>query len=125
MAQDFDTLTAGIGRTVSTIIRTDLALLRGYSQAKARAIASFTLLLGEGYASGSISEQQMAQEMDELERMVVRFVRNIQALATTTIERLFRGIGDLLMTTLRQVTGLPALTLTPSSGTVWGVGPAV
>ncbi len=65
----------------------------------------------------------MTQEMDELERMVVRFVRNIQALATTTIERLLRGIGDLLMATLRQVTGLPALTLAPSTGTVWGVGP--
>ncbi len=124
MAQNFDQLTAGIGAAVSSIVRTDLALLRGYSQAKARAIASFTLLLGEGYAAGSISEEQMSQEMEELERMVVRFVRNIQALATTTIERLLRGIGDLLMATLRQVTGLPALTLAPSTGMVWGVGPA-
>ena len=123
MAQDFDQLTAGIGAAVSTILSTDLALLRGYSRAKARAIASFTVLLGEGYASGSISDEQMAQEMEELERMVVRFVRNIQALATTTIERLLRGIGDLLMATLRQVTGLPALTLAPSTGMVWGVGP--
>ena len=119
MAQDFDQLTAGIGLAVSNIVSTDLALLRGYSQAKARAIAS-----GEGYAAGSISEEQMTQEMEELERMVVRFVRNIQALATTTVERLLRGIGDLLMATLRQVTGLPALTLAPSTGMVWGVGPA-
>ncbi|MFQ5565558.1 MAG: hypothetical protein ACE5EU_04270 [Paracoccaceae bacterium] len=124
MAQDFDQLTAEIGLVVSKILETDLALLRGYSQAKARAIASFTLLLGEGYAAGTVSEEQMAQEMEELERMVVRFVRNIQALATTTIERLLRGIGDLLMATLRQVTGLPALTLAPSTGMVWGVGPA-
>jgi hypothetical protein len=123
MAQDFDTLTAGIGVAVSSIVSTDLALLRGYSRAKARAIASFTLLLGEGYAAGSISEEQMAQEMEELERMVVRFVRNIQALATTTVERLLRGIGDLLMATLRQVIGLPALSLAPSTGMVWGVGP--
>ncbi len=122
MAQDFDTLTAGIGLAVSNIVSTDLALLRGYSQAKARAIASFTLLLGEGYAAGSISEEQMTQEMDELERMVVRFVRNIQALATTTIERLLRGIGNLLMATLGQLTGLPILSLSPSTGTVWGVG---
>ena len=125
MAQEVDTLTSQIGLVVTKIVNTDLALLRGYSQAKARAIASFTLQLGEGYASGNIGEEQMAQETEELERMVVHFVRNIQALATTTIERLLRGIGDLLMATLRQVTGLPALTLTPSSGTVWGVGPAV
>ena len=124
MAQKLGALTSEIGLVVTSILGTDLALLRGYSQAKARAIASFTLLLGEGYAAGSISEEQMAQEMEELERMVVRFVRNIQALATTTIERLLRGIGDLLMATLSQVTGLPALTLAPSTGMVWGVGPA-
>jgi hypothetical protein len=124
MAQNFDTLTGEIGLVVTKIVNTDLALLRGYSQAKARAIASFTLLLGEGYAAGSISEEQMTHETVELERMVARFVRNIQALATTTIERLLRGIQDLLMTTLRQVTGLPSFTLAPSNGTVWGVGPA-
>jgi hypothetical protein len=95
-----------------------------YSQSKARAIASFTVLLAEGYASGSISGEQMTEEIAELERMVVRFVRNIQALAIPTIERLLRGIGDLLMATLSQVTGLPALTLAPSSGMVWGVGAA-
>jgi hypothetical protein len=124
MAQNFDTLTGEIGLVVTRIVNTDLTILRGYSQAKARAIASFTLLLGEGFASGSISEDQMNQEMTELERMVMRFVRNIQALATTTIERLLRGIGDLLMATLRQVTGLPALPLAPSTGIVWGIRPA-
>ena len=128
MAQNFYTLTGEIGLVVTRIVSSDLALLRGYSQAKARAIASFTLLLGEGFAAGSISEDQMSQEMAELERMVVRFVRNIQALATTTIERLLRGVGDLLMATLTQVTGLPALTLAPPtgvvSGVVWGVGAA-
>ena len=124
MAQDFDRLTSEIGLVAARIVNTDLALLRGYSQAKARAIASFTLLLGQGYAAGSISEEQMAQETAELERMVVRFVRNIQALATTTVERLLRGIGELLITTLRQLTGMPILPLAPSNGLVWGVGPA-
>jgi hypothetical protein len=94
MARNFDTLTSEIGLVVTKIVNTDLTLLRGYSQAKARAIASFTLLLGEGFASGSISEDQL------------------------------RGIGDLLMATLRQVTGLPALSLAPSTGMVWGIGPA-
>ena len=63
----------------------------------------------------------MTDETAELERMVVRFVRNIQALAITTIERLLSGIGSLLMATLSQVTGMPALSLVPSSGMVWGV----
>ena len=124
MPQKFDQLTAEIGLVVSKIVRADLALLRGYSQAKARAIASFTFVLGEGYAAGTIPEAQMKREMEELERMVIRFVRNIQALATTTIERVLRGLGDLLMATLRQVTGLSNLPLPATPTTIWGVGAA-
>ena len=124
MAQNLDALTAEIGLVVTNILQTDLALLRGYSQAKARAIASFTLILGEGYAAGRIPEEQLSREMVELERMVTRFLRNIQALATTTIERLLRGVASLLMTTLTGLTGLPVFSLTTPGSTIWGVGPA-
>lgn len=124
MARNFDALTAEIGLVVSNILKTDLALLRGYSQAKARAIASFTLILGEGYAVGKIGDAQLQSELEELDRMVTRFVRNLQALATTTIERLLRGIGSLLMTTLTTMIGLPALNLAAPAGTIWGVSPA-
>lgn len=122
MAQTFDQLTAEIGLVVSQILETDLALVRGYSRAKAQAIARFTLVLGEGYAAGTISEAQLEREKDELERMVIRFVRNIQALATTTVERLISGVVGVLMTALRQVTGLPQLT-TGAPTSIWGVGP--
>jgi hypothetical protein len=64
----------------------------------------------------------MTLEMAELERMVVRFVRNMQALATTTIERLLRGIGEVLSATLQRAIGLPVLTMAPATGMVWGVG---
>lgn len=123
MAQTFDQLTAEIGMVVSRILHTDLALLSGYSQAKAHAIARFTVALGEGYAAGSVSDAQLAREKEELERMVIRFVRNIQALATTTIERLISGIANVLMAALRGLTGLPHLTLAPTPATIWGIGP--
>lgn len=124
MAQTFEQITAEIGLVVSRIARTDLALLAGYSQAKAAAIARFTVVLGEGYAAGTISEAQLEREKEELERMVIRFVRNLQALATTTIERIISGVADVLMAALRQMTGLPGLTLAPTPATIWGVGPA-
>jgi len=124
MAQDFDTLTAEIGLVVSGILKTDLALLRGYSRAKARAVASFTLLLGQAYAEGRMPEEQMKREMEELERMVLRFVRNIQALVATTIERVVRGVADLLIKVLLGLTGLPALALPVPDGTIWGVSAA-
>ncbi|MDH3669071.1 MAG: hypothetical protein OEN23_19320 [Paracoccaceae bacterium] len=97
MTNTIDNLTAEIGLVVGQILKTDLALLKGYSQAKARAIASFTLILGRAHAAGTLSRAQLEDEAAELERMVVRFVRNLQALATTTVERLLGGISQLLM----------------------------
>ena len=124
MTQSIDSLTAEIGTVVTGILQTDVALLRGYSQAKARSIASFTLIQGRAYAAGTLDKAQMEEEAAELERMVVRFVRNIQALVATTIERLLSGIGQLLLSVLRQLTGLPSLTLGPTAGEIWGVRPA-
>ncbi len=123
MADTLEQLTAEIGLVTTRIVRTDLALLAGYSQAKAQAIARFTVALGEGYAAGSITEPELEREKEELERMVIRFVRNIQALATVTIERLITGVADVLTAALRRMTGLPALTLGAPPTTIWGVGP--
>ncbi len=123
-AIDFEQLTSEIGLVVSRIVKTDLALLKGYSQAKAQAIASFTLILGRAYANGAISDQEMQTELGELERMVVRFVRNIEALAVTTVERLLRGIGELLFRTLTGLAGVPQLPLPAGPTSIWGVGAA-
>ena len=124
MAIDFDQLTAEIGLVVSRIAQADLALLRGYSEAKARAIASFTMILGEAYAKGTISDEEMKEELVELERMVVRFVRNLEALAVTTIERLTRAIGELLMRTLTGIAGVPRLPVPATATSIWGVSAA-
>jgi urea transporter len=43
--------------------------------------------------------------------MAARFVRNIQALAATTAERVLGAVLGVLLATLRQLTGLPALTM--------------
>lgn len=111
MSPDINQLTAEIGQAVSQIVQTDLALLTGYSEAKARSIANFTLMIGEAYAAGRISEAQFRDEAIELRRMLVRFVRNVQALAATTAERLIGRLAEVLAMALRRVTGLNALAL--------------
>jgi len=124
MAQSIDTLAAEIGRTVSRILKTDIALLRGYSQAKARAIARFTTLIGEARAAGTLDAGQMKAEMEELERMVVRFVRNIRALATTAAESVLAGLARLLLDRLRALTGIVDLGALIPAGSIWGLGGA-
>jgi len=117
MSIDFDAIAAEIGQTVSSILATDIALVRGYSEAKARAIAGFTLMIGESYAGGRLSDAALAEELAELDRMVVRFVRNIAALATTTLERLIGGVAAVL----RRVLGLFAVPLNSAALAVPGL----
>lgn len=100
-----------IGRTVASVAQTDLALLHGYSRAKARAIAGYTLLIGEAHAAGQLSEADLAEEMEELDRMLARFVRNIEALASTLIERLLTAVAGVLRRVLDIYTVPPSFTL--------------
>lgn len=109
MTPSLDTLSSDIGQTVSRIIGTDLALLRGYSEAKARSIAHFTLLMGEAYAAGEITAGQLEREQGELARMVARFVRNLGALVSTTAERLTGQIMGLLTGTIGMLAGAAGL----------------
>ncbi len=108
---DLNDIAGRITATVTEIVGTDAALLRGYSEAKVRSIAHFTLLLGEAYVAGEITSDQLRREREELDRMVARFVRNIQALTATTAERLIGGITGLIAGLLRGFAGAGGLVL--------------
>jgi len=111
MTPDIDIIVTGIRSTVTDVLGTDIALLRGYSEAKARAIAEFTALLARGHAAGEISATRLDRERDELARMVARFVRNIAALAVTTMERLITRVLDFLTSSIGLAArgiGMPA-----------------
>jgi uncharacterized protein YfbU (UPF0304 family) len=113
---DVNKLVDDIGKSMSDILSTDVKLLRGYSGTKAKTIARFTKLIAEGYASGEIDDVELEQELDELDDMVARFVRNIRALANTTIERLIKAVTTTLYGAIKGVAAgagvpLPALDL--------------
>ena len=113
---DVDNLVRDMGAAMSGILNTDVKLLRGYSRTKAKTIARFTKLIAEGYASGEIDDAEMEDELDELDDMVARFVRNIRALANTTIERLIKAVTTSLYGAIKGVAAgagvpIPALGL--------------
>lgn len=110
-AQTIQTLTAEIGAAVTGVLGRDVTLLRGYSQAKAGAIAGYTLMLGEALATGAVGADDLAEEMTEIDRMVARFVRNIEAIATTAIDRVIRAVGTVLMRVIDAALGRSGLTL--------------
>lgn len=103
-----DTLTdlsSRIAATVTQILQTDAELVSGYSTVKARATARYTILIGEAYAAGELTDEDLAAEVEELDRMAERFVRNLRALAHTAVERVFLAVAQ----TLRGALGAPAL----------------
>ena len=91
-AIDLDKLLSDIVAAVNDILQKDVTLLRGYSQQKVKTIARFTKLVAEGYATGEISKEELEYELDELDGMIERFIRNLRALANVTIERLIKAV---------------------------------
>ncbi|MGO1118142.1 hypothetical protein ACTL6U_05535 [Rhodovibrionaceae bacterium A322] len=87
-----DQILNDLTESMTAILSTDVKLLRGYSQTKAKTIARFTRLIAEGVAEGEISPAELEDELDELDFMIERFVRNMKALALTTIERLIKVV---------------------------------
>ncbi len=105
MNDTINQITVEIADMLSRVLGTDAMLASGYSTVKARAIAQYALLTGEAYAAGDLDEAAFQEEMRELDRMAERFVRNIRALAHTSIERAFQVVSEIL----RRVAGVSAL----------------
>lgn len=110
---DFEALAGEIEATVHDTAAAAGGTLPAYSRAKARALAGFTLMTGEAYAAGRLDEDGMRRELDELDRMVIRFVRTITALANTLAEALIGALARLLRRALDRVLGPAGLVLPP------------
>jgi hypothetical protein len=113
---DVGQLMQDMATTMTTILKTDVTLLRGYSQAKAKSIARVSKLVAEGYASGEIDQSEFEMELDEVDFMIERFVRNLGALANTTIERVINALTGAIYGAIKLVAAgagvpLPALNL--------------
>jgi len=111
---EYEGLTREIEATVAESAAAARATLPDYSRAKARAIAGFTLLIGEAYADGRLDEAGMQREFGELERMVVRFVRMMTAMANTLTEAIVAAILTLLRRVLDAILGPAGLALPPA-----------
>ncbi len=105
MTEIINQAAAQLTDAVSRILETDAEMVAGYSRVKARTISRYALLIGEAYAAGELSEEELRAEVEELDRMAERFVRNIRALAHTAIERVLAAVAE----TLRGLIGASAL----------------
>lgn len=98
-----DGLVQDMATAMSDILEKDVTLLRGYAKAKAKKVARFTKLIAEGYADGEIDEAELEEELDELDSMIDRFVRNIKALARVTVEKLILAVTTTLYGAIKTV----------------------
>ena len=105
-----DTLAAEIGLLASGILDAELRHVRGFSTLKDQGLAAITILIGEAHARELLSGAEMADEMRDLNVLVIRFSRTLPGLTQNTRERLVRGVTRLLFRTLSGFAPIPPVT---------------
>jgi hypothetical protein len=101
MTLDIDDVVGRMNLSLREAIGADLPVLRGYAQAKARAVAQYAKLIADAYAAGQLDDDEMRRELDEIEHMTRRFTRGVKGLAGATAERAARDAVGALFAALR------------------------
>lgn len=108
---DLKNLISDMTQALSGVLKKDIKTVRGYSRHKMEAIATYTKLIGEGYANGEIDNAQLKEEKKELDDMVARYVRNLEASANVTVERLIKTVTSTLYGAIRTAAGAAGVAL--------------
>jgi hypothetical protein len=101
MTLDIDDVVGRMSLALREALGADLPILRGYAQAKARAVAQYAKLIADAYAAGQIDDGEMKRDLDEIEHMTRRFARGFRGVAGATAERAARDAVAALFGALR------------------------
>ncbi|MGF1500458.1 MAG: hypothetical protein ACFBSD_01460 [Paracoccaceae bacterium] len=108
----FETLTGEVEAAARRMAGESGAALPAYTAAKAKAIAGFTLLIGEAHAAGRLEGAALEAELRELDRMVARYARVMAAASAVARERERAAVEAVLWSTLERIAG-PAVAVLP------------
>ncbi len=101
MTLDIDEVVTRMGLALRDAAGADLPIVRGYAEAKARAVTQYADLIADAYAKGVLDDDEMKREMEEIEHMTRRFARNLKGVAGVTAERAARAALGVLFGAMR------------------------
>lgn len=101
MTLDIDDVVTRMGLALKDAAGAELPLVRGYAEAKARAVTHYADLIADAYAKGVLDDAEMQRELQEIEHMTRRFARNLKGVAGVTAERAARAALGVLFGAMR------------------------
>lgn len=85
----------------------DVATLRGFSERQVAAIAKHAALLERDIRSGEITEELKDYFLDNLEDMVLTFVKTLRGLMIVTIEKAWNAIVNVIWKAFGDIFSIP------------------
>ena len=101
MTLDIDDVVTRMNLALKDVAGADVPLVRGYADAKARAVTQYADLIADAYAKGVLDDVEMQRELVEIEHMTRRFARNLKGLAGVTAGRAAKAAVGVLFGAMR------------------------
>jgi uncharacterized protein with HEPN domain len=106
MSLDLEQLIADIKAAATSVLKSDVAAFRGFSERQVKAIAQQTKLVATGIATGQISEETREFFLDGLEDMALNFAKTLRGLLMVTIEKVWNAVVGAIWNAISSVTHL-------------------
>ena len=90
----------------STVLKSDVSILRGFSERQLQAIAQQTSFVAEGIASGQITSETREFFLDGLEDMALNFAKTLRGLLMVTVERVWNALVGVLWNAISAATNV-------------------
>lgn len=107
---NIESIIGEIKETAENILGKDLTSMRGFSKRQLENIANQTVLVGNGIATGQISEFNRDFFLSQLVELVKTFVHSLIGLMVATIEKLWNALVNILWSAISKVAGIPLST---------------
>ena len=106
MVLNIDDVVGRMTLALKGAVGADVPVVRGYAEAKARAVTQYADLIASAYAAGAIDDETMKRELAEIEHMTRRFTQTIRGLAGASAEKAAREVVAVLFGAIRLGLGL-------------------
>lgn len=106
MSIDIDQLVDAMQAAATGVLLSDVTTFRGFARRQLEAIALHTKWVGEGIATGEITEATRDFFLDSLEEMALNFARSLRGLLMVTIEKVWNAVVGVLWNAISTATNL-------------------
>lgn len=106
MPLDPQALVTALQAAATNVVKTDIAVLQGFSQQQLKAIAQQSAFVAGGIADGSITDDTRDFFLNSLVEMAKSFANVLADLEAVVIEQVWNALVGVIWDTINKATGL-------------------